>query len=450
MLRALVFDTDEAFLPAGAAGSPLPGSTYLAGLTLLQRAVRMARKAGAEEILVFARDVGAAEEVARRERVPPTVLPADAPLPGGSPADGLLLIAAQVLGTDRLLGELVRGGGTAHAVVVAAPPGVPVLGPAYIAPSGSAEPVSPLHDNAEGDGAERKPPHRIPGSGGERPAALQVREWLSASSACRWSVPDGACRWLTTSDAIADADRSLYVGLASIADGYIDRVFNRHISGWCTRRLIRFPITPNHVTLFHGCLGLCAAALLWQGTYGSAVLGAVLFQLSVALDCTDGEIARIKYLFSKFGSRLDVGADNVVTIAVFAAIAHAAAGRLGMGVAAVLGVLSVTGVVACLLAVLGAARLQAKLRPGQASSLAVTNRLSATDQAVSAGERTLVEAVINEATSRDYSILVVLLALLGRLEWFAWLAGIGSHVFWITFSLIQFPRLRPPNASEIH
>ena len=40
--------------------------------------------------------------------------------------------------------------------------------------------------------------------------------------------------------------------------------------------------------------------------------------------------------------------------------------------------------------------------------------------------------LIDTATNRDFSLLVVLLALIGKLDLFLWMAGIGVHLFWIT------------------
>jgi hypothetical protein len=193
---------------------------------------------------------------------------------------------------------------------------------------------------------------------------------------------------------------------------------------------------------------LLAAWLFWQGGYAQSVVGAVLFQLSVALDCTDGEIARLKYQFSKFGSWLDVWTDNIVNIAVFVAVCHAATTRLGVGLATTLGVLSLAGVACSIAVVFGMAKLLDRRRPGEASTLAVTNRLSTHSQAVATARPSVVDTIINEATSRDFSVIVVACALIGRLEWFAWLSGIGSHIFWISFAAIQLSLLRTPNAQS--
>ena len=34
-------------------------------------------------------------------------------------------------------------------------------------------------------------------------------------------------------------------------------------------------------------------------------------------------------------------------------------------------------------------------------------------------------------TSRDYSLLVLLCAIAGKLAWFLWAAAIGAQVFWV-------------------
>ena len=261
-------------------------------------------------------------------------------------------------------------------------------------------------------------------------------------------VDERSYRRLDTREALAEVDREMYRGLTSVTDGYVDRVFNRRISGWFTRRIINLPITPNQVTWFHFSLGLFAAWLFWQSAYWQHLLGAAFLQLSVALDCSDGEVARLKYQFSKFGGWLDVWTDNIVNIAVFVAIAHAAASQLGVPLSLRLGGLALLGVLMSVLVVFTMAKLQNRRRPGEASSLAVTNRFSSDDQASRREKPTLLEVVMNEATSRDFSVLIVLCAVLGRLEWFAWLAGIGSHVFWMAFAVVQLSMLRTANAQS--
>ncbi|MFI6059343.1 CDP-alcohol phosphatidyltransferase family protein [Streptomyces sp. NPDC051286] len=87
------------------------------------------------------------------------------------------------------------------------------------------------------------------------------------------------------------------------------RLYMREISLHIDRYLVNTKITPNQLTyLMTVCGVLAAPALLVPGITG-AVLGVVMVQLYLLLDCIDGEIARWKKQFSLGGVYLDrVGA----------------------------------------------------------------------------------------------------------------------------------------------
>lgn len=420
MIHAVVFDTDAPFLRDGAAPSPIPASERLVGLSLLRRAILMAWKAGAAAVTVVARDAEEARVWAASEvnlRVPVAVVTPEAPLPELEAEDWLLVLSAQVLPERGFVESLITAARESGVSVAAAGTGQLLCGPAVL-------------------------------SGGDLPAPARAQA-LRTLLASTETVQLAKTYWrLDSPAALKQADRDLYRGLTSITDGYLARVFYRYGSAWFTRRIINLPVTPNHVTWLHFALGLTGAGLLWQGVYWQSLLGALLIQVSVVLDCSDGEVARLKYQFSKFGGWLDVWADNLINIAVFAAVANASAKKLGVPLALTLGALAVAGVLMCILVIFSLAKLQSRRQPGEASSLAVTNRLSSNDQAASGNRSTLVDAIINEATSRDFLVLIVLFALLGRLEWMTWLAAIGSHVFWITFAVIQLSMLRTPKTAN--
>ncbi|WP_369250724.1 CDP-alcohol phosphatidyltransferase family protein [Streptomyces sp. R41] len=87
------------------------------------------------------------------------------------------------------------------------------------------------------------------------------------------------------------------------------RLYMREISLRCDRYLVNTRITPNQLTYLMTLFGVLAApALLVPGIAG-AVLGVLMVQLYLLLDCVDGEIARWKQQFSLGGVYLDrVGA----------------------------------------------------------------------------------------------------------------------------------------------
>lgn len=83
------------------------------------------------------------------------------------------------------------------------------------------------------------------------------------------------------------------------------RLYMRRLSLSCDRYLVNTRITPNGLTHLMIFAGVAAgAALLVPGILG-AVLGALLIQLYLLLDCVDGEVARWRGHTSITGVYLD-------------------------------------------------------------------------------------------------------------------------------------------------
>ncbi|MBI4588364.1 MAG: CDP-alcohol phosphatidyltransferase family protein [Candidatus Rokubacteria bacterium] len=109
-----------------------------------------------------------------------------------------------------------------------------------------------------------------------------------------------------------EAEATLYRSLGIRADSRVDQLINRRCSRWLTRLLIRFPVTPNQVTLLSLAFGLAAAWMLWSATPASALVGLILYMLAVVVDHSDGEVARLTFQESAFGEWLDFSIDTVV------------------------------------------------------------------------------------------------------------------------------------------
>ncbi|QCD59531.1 CDP-alcohol phosphatidyltransferase family protein [Streptomyces hawaiiensis] len=90
---------------------------------------------------------------------------------------------------------------------------------------------------------------------------------------------------------------------------WMGRLYMREVSLRVDRYLVNTRVTPNQLTYLMTVFGVLAApALLVPGIAG-AVLGVVMVQLYLLLDCVDGEIARWKKQYSLNGVYLDrVGA----------------------------------------------------------------------------------------------------------------------------------------------
>jgi hypothetical protein len=52
--------------------------------------------------------------------------------------------------------------------------------------------------------------------------------------------------------------------------------------------------------------------------------------------------------------------------------------------------------------------------------------------------KTRLQSLIDRMTNRDFSVLLLVLALLDRVEWFVWMLGIGVHCFWLLALGLQF------------
>lgn len=83
----------------------------------------------------------------------------------------------------------------------------------------------------------------------------------------------------------------------------------RRVSIYVSLFLAKFPITPNQITILSLLFGLCGATILILGGIlrlkWLVFLGSLFFQTWYLLDCVDGELARLKKIFSEIATILD-------------------------------------------------------------------------------------------------------------------------------------------------
>ncbi len=103
-------------------------------------------------------------------------------------------------------------------------------------------------------------------------------------------------------------------------DSPITRILSRPASRLLTRMFLNTPISPNQITLMSFFFGLVSAFLFLQGSYGTSVIAAMLLVLSTWVDGADGEIARLKFMETDIGKKLDIYCDNIIHFLVFTAI----------------------------------------------------------------------------------------------------------------------------------
>ena len=251
---------------------------------------------------------------------------------------------------------------------------------------------------------------------------LPIRRWLERAAV------DGYVRVLSTEtnrsywyqdvrDAadVQAAEKKLFNSLKGEFEGLVDRFFNRKISRWFTRIFLAIGLSPNAITILASLVGLVAAAGFGVGTYNAGIAAALLFQMAAIIDCCDGEVARLTFTESPFGAWLDIAMDNVVHMAIFAGIAVGSYQRLAGGEEAWVPL------------VLGAAAVL-----GNGLSFWLVTRAQKIKS--TSGWKTPVQAawsdfMLKNVASRDFSVIVLIFAAIGRLDWFLWMAAIGSVVF---------------------
>ena len=217
------------------------------------------------------------------------------------------------------------------------------------------------------------------------------------------------------------AERQLFAEMraaTAASDGPMARWFDRSLSQWISRRLVRTRLRPNHITIVGTAIGLAGAWCIAQGGYGFEILGTFMFLCAVVLDGCDGEVARLKFQDTPFGHAFDVTTDNVVHAAIFIA--------LGVGqyrqhpdhdyrllIAVFLG-----GIVCA-----AAATYWCFLRHSPPSSATATPRTTR------GRIRNRLLRGFEAAMNRDFAYLLFLLAVVHRLEWFFWAAAYGTYLF---------------------
>ena len=267
---------------------------------------------------------------------------------------------------------------------------------------------------------------------GVEAGTVPIRRWLERAAV------DGHVRVLSTEtnpshwyQSVCDAadvqaaEKKLFNSLKGEFEGFVDRFFNRKISRWLTRIFLAAGLSPNSITILAAVVGLAAAAGFGIGTYSAGIIAALMFQLAAVIDCCDGEVARLTFTESPFGAWLDIAMDNIVHVAIFAGIAVGSylrvAGSEGAWVPLVLGSAAILGNGLSFWLVTRAQKIKA-----------------------ASGWKTPVQAawsnfMLKNVASRDFSVILLIFAVIGKLDWFLWMAAIGS----VVFSLLMLWVIRP-------
>ena len=204
-------------------------------------------------------------------------------------------------------------------------------------------------------------------------------------------------------------------------DSFMDRLVTRRISRQLTRFFVRTTMTPNQIT---GLSLPCWHVRRRSPGRDAPSRAPPPTALTPWTDCTDGEVARLKFQESKFGSSLDIISDNIVHLAVFISIGMGLYFATGNRVYIALGLLAALG------SAMSFALMFAKVTRGKLQASA-----GRADES-GPGEPDLAAQMAN----RDFIYLIFLLAVAGQLGVFIFITAIGANVFAV---FLAYTKLKP-------
>ncbi len=263
---------------------------------------------------------------------------------------------------------------------------------------------------------------------GVPPLQAVIRQAMAGGEAKTIHLPGDRRLWCTTvrdSHSAIAAARRILDHPDNELDGYVDLYVNRVLARPLTRLFLTLGFSPNLVTSLSIGLGLVSALCFAVGSYAAGLSGALLLQLTAVVDCCDGDVARATLTESEFGARLDIIGDNVVHMAVFGGIAWG------------LFMTQAQGAQAWLPLGLGAAAIF-----GTAMSVFLVRRVTRLlESPVQADSRQVARSrfMLKNVASRDFTVVVLLFALLDALDWFLVFTAVGVNVFWIVMAWCARP-----------
>ena len=206
-------------------------------------------------------------------------------------------------------------------------------------------------------------------------------------------------------------------------DGHLDRLISRRLSPVVTRLLLPTPVTPNVVTVFGTAVGVAGGLLIGSPGTAGIVAGVLCLLASGVLDCSDGELARLRGESSRLGHVLDVAGDTLVAVALLAGIVLrlTASGQF-------------PGWPALLALSLGVA--------GGFAVITLSEATEARRHRVARWENRVLDGILGPLTTRDWYVFPVAFALAGRLAWLVPAAAAGAHVFWLVALVLLLRVLR--------
>ena len=172
--------------------------------------------------------------------------------------------------------------------------------------------------------------HKVRGNALDLVLVALTRAMIKVDAADVWAAPYARSAEKEERTRVRSSIEKLNMGRVRLRmanranDGFFSVFFLRKFSKLLTWVAVKVGATPNQVTLISFAIGLYSAYSFSLGGFWNLFLGAVLLQLSIIVDCVDGELARYTRKFSQLGAWLDAVTDRVKEYMVFLGLAMGA------------------------------------------------------------------------------------------------------------------------------
>ena len=412
-------------------------SPRVGSLTVLLRAILTAQKTGAERIIVVVgsgNGLDTLQELQKTGRLPASVEWLEAA--PGMPPLYLLAKLRTPSRSDRVL--LIEGNRTYHPILVK-----------QAAEWQSKERGLALVTGDDSVGIYVFPSPLVRRLSDYKVETLaDLRAWWPTTELVQ-AVPVGESLWqrVETSEDCRSAERKLDRWLVKPTDGFYARM-NRRISIPISRQLIRWPITPNMVSLFTLAVGLASSLLFATGGYWYMLAGALLSLWASILDGCDGEVARLKLMESDFGCWLETVCDYLYYLLLFVGLTLGLERTSGSKAYFIGGAVLLFGAVASFLTVALQRHVLASERPEQLLRIwqeHVDSRRSNLLLFVSRHTEFIVRRCF-------FPYALVIFALFNVMSAAFWLSALGANLVWpiALYSCLAFRRGRHSAAVTAH
>lgn len=310
------------------ARTPHLGDTVFAGLTLVERAVLTAQRAGIDRIFIAGEHLPDGQVLqrlrARGLAIVCTLTRGHNPLGAAPPDSTLVLLPVDTLVEPAAIRALLEG------AALGAGEGALAVDPRpearhRLLDVGDGSVRAFLTDgNAAATGVALLTSQAVESSRRAPSVWSGLRRLAQAGRLHAVSVHPHFCERLYDG---SDRARLEHEYIRHLNGGDAETFFTKKVRRFSipvTRRLLPLPVTPNQVTLAGFAVSLAAGASFAIGGYWASLTGAALYYASTVLDCSGGEVARAKYSESPFGAWFALSADYASYVFAWAGITVAA------------------------------------------------------------------------------------------------------------------------------